>query len=190
MTTLMSSASFKTFYKILCVDWGLPQFGFILPSRTNFMCNHYFTKIGIIPETSSKRRHLSYSNTLHARFSTWFKLADFLNTYVGILARIRESTNWKLEERWTYVIIHQTFLKATIFTVWSVRIQSFSGPHFPALGLNTEIYRVNLHIQSECGKIRIRKTPNTDIFYAVIIKIWMHFSHVALQYFKEMLRRF
>ena len=27
---------------------------------------------------------------------------------------------------------------------------------------------VSLHIQSECGKIRTRKTPNTDTFYAVI----------------------
>ena len=30
-----------------------------------------------------------------------------------------------------------------------------------------EIYSVNLRIQSECGKIRTRKTPNTDNFHAV-----------------------
>ena len=41
----------------------------------------------------------------------------------------------------------------------SVRILSFSGPHFPAFVLN---------IQSEYRKIRTRKTPNTDTFYAVI----------------------
>ena len=29
------------------------------------------------------------------------------------------------------------------------------------------IYSVNLRIQSECGKIWTRKTPNTDTFYAV-----------------------
>ena len=28
----------------------------------------------------------------------------------------------------------------------------------------------NLRIQSECGKIRARKTPNTDTFYAVLIR--------------------
>ena len=33
----------------------------------------------------------------------------------------------------------------------------FSGPYFPVFGLNTEIYRVNLRIQSEYRKIRIRK---------------------------------
>ena len=43
----------------------------------------------------------------------------------------------------------------------------FSGPYFPAFGLNTEIYGVSLRIQSECKKIWPRKTPNTDTFYAV-----------------------
>ena len=33
----------------------------------------------------------------------------------------------------------------------------FSGPYFPAFGLNTERYEVSLRIQSECGKIRTRK---------------------------------
>ena len=51
----------------------------------------------------------------------------------------------------------------------SVSIRSYSGPHFPAFGLNTETYGVSLRIQSECGKIRIRVTPNTDTFYAVTV---------------------
>ena len=33
-----------------------------------------------------------------------------------------------------------------------------SGPYFSTFGLNTERYFVSLRIQSECGKIRIRKT--------------------------------
>ena len=33
----------------------------------------------------------------------------------------------------------------------------FSGPYFPVFGLNTEIYGVNLRMQSEYRKIRIRK---------------------------------
>ena len=49
----------------------------------------------------------------------------------------------------------------------SVCIQSYSGPYFPAFGLNMERYSVSLGIQSECGKIRTRITPNTDTFYAV-----------------------
>ena len=35
----------------------------------------------------------------------------------------------------------------------------FSGPYFLLFGINTEIYSVNLRIQSECGIIRIRKNP-------------------------------
>ena len=49
----------------------------------------------------------------------------------------------------------------------SVRIRSFSGPYFPAFGLNTKIYRLNLRIQSKCTKNRGRKTANTDNFYAL-----------------------
>ena len=51
--------------------------------------------------------------------------------------------------------------------VKSVRIQSFYGPYFPAFGLNTDTYSVSLHFQSKCGKIRTRKTPNTDTFHAL-----------------------
>ena len=50
----------------------------------------------------------------------------------------------------------------------SVRIRSYSCPYFPALWLNTERYFVSLRIQYECGKIRARITPNTDIFHAVL----------------------
>ena len=47
----------------------------------------------------------------------------------------------------------------------SVRIWSFFGPYFPASGLNTVRYRESLRIQFECGKIRNRKTPNTDTLF-------------------------
>ena len=49
----------------------------------------------------------------------------------------------------------------------NVRIQSYSGPYFPAFGLNTERYGVYLRIQSKCGKMRTRLTPNTHSFYTV-----------------------
>ena len=34
----------------------------------------------------------------------------------------------------------------------------FSGPHFPVFGLNTEIYGVNIRIQTEYREIRTRKS--------------------------------
>ena len=46
---------------------------------------------------------------------------------------------------------------------------------FPAFGLNAEIYKVNLWIQSEFGKIRTRKSPNTDTIYAVLLVIFSLF---------------
>ena len=52
----------------------------------------------------------------------------------------------------------------------SVRIRNFSDPHFPTFRLTKEIYSVNIRIQSQCGKIRTRKTPDTDTFYAVVLR--------------------
>ena len=43
----------------------------------------------------------------------------------------------------------------------------FFALYFPAFGLTMEIYKVNIGIQSKCGKIRTTKTPNTDTFRAV-----------------------
>ena len=58
--------------------------------------------------------------------------------------------------------------------VKSVRIRSYSGPYFPAFGLNTERYSVSLRTQSECGKIWTRITPNADTFYAVMRTRWTY----------------
>ena len=57
------------------------------------------------------------------------------------------------------------------YCVKSVRIRSFSGPYFPAFGLNTERYSV-LCISPYSVRMREnteQKTPNTDTFHAVII---------------------
>ena len=50
--------------------------------------------------------------------------------------------------------------KVSVFWVILVR-------NFPVFEFNTEIYSVNLRIQSECRKIRTRKTQNMDTFYTV-----------------------
>ena len=53
-----------------------------------------------------------------------------------------------------------------IICVESVRIWSFSGPYFSAFGLSTEIYGVNLRIQSECGEIWTRgHFSHSDKYY-------------------------
>ena len=58
--------------------------------------------------------------------------------------------------------------KIHIHCVQSIRIRSYSGPHFPAFELNTDSYSVSLCIQSEFGKMRTRITPSTGTFHAVI----------------------
>ena len=64
--------------------------------------------------------------------------------------------------------MHEVFCKflkhGDMESVW---IRSFSGPHFPAFGLNMERYSISLRIQSECEKIRTRKALNKDAFHAV-----------------------
>ena len=60
------------------------------------------------------------------------------------------------------VVIHKQCVK-------SVCIRSFSGSYFPTFGLNTERYGAYLRIESECGKIQTRKTPNTHTFHVVKI---------------------
>ena len=56
---------------------------------------------------------------------------------------------------------------AQLCTAWKVsKYGVIFGPYFPVFGLNTEIYRVNLRIQSEYRKIRTR---NNSVFG--------HFSH-------------
>ena len=50
-------------------------------------------------------------------------------------------------------------------------VKSVSCLYFPAFGLNTERYGVSFRIQSEYGKIRIRKTSNTDTFQTRVHQI-------------------
>ena len=56
-----------------------------------------------------------------------------------------------------------------VHCVKSFQIRSFSGPCFRVFGLNTQIYSVNLRIQSEYRKIRTRKNS-----------VFGHFSHNGL----------
>ena len=51
--------------------------------------------------------------------------------------------------------------------VKSVRIWNYSGPHFPAFGLNAERYGISLRIKSKCEKMQTGITPNADAFHAV-----------------------
>ena len=62
----------------------------------------------------------------------------------------------------------------------SVRIRSFSGPYFPTFDLIRERYSVSLRIKSACGKIRTRKTPNTDTFHVVLFIAVIQYFNVNI----------
>ena len=54
------------------------------------------------------------------------------------------------------LIFHKNF--RLVSTTWKVsKYEVFSGLYFPVFGLNTEIYRENLHFQSKYMKTQIRK---------------------------------
>ena len=65
-----------------------------------------------------------------------------------------------MNKKWFLSFLTFQTLSRIMHRVKNVLIRSYSGPYFPAFGLNT---------QSECGKIRTRITPNTDTFYAVML---------------------
>ena len=56
--------------------------------------------------------------------------------------------------------------------VKSVRIRTVSSSYFPAFWLNTERYGISLCIQSKWGKIRTRKSPNTDTFHLALVSFY------------------
>ena len=58
--------------------------------------------------------------------------------------------------------------ESRLHCVKSDRIRNYYGLQFFTFELNTERYSVTVRIQSECGKIRTRITPNKNIFYAVL----------------------
>ena len=74
---------------------------------------------------------------------------------------------WQCPVRFSQTLL--ALFRIVLHCVKSVCILSYSGSYFPAFGLNTERYSVFLRIQSDCGKIRTRITPNTDTFYSVLV---------------------
>ena len=74
--------------------------------------------------------------------------------------------------------------KKKVHCVKCVRVRSYSGLYFPALGLNTG--RSTFLIQCKCRKIQTRKTPNTDIFYVVVLlnKFYSHIQGLLLNLFE------
>ena len=103
----------------------------------------------------------------------WFQRPCFLFMFTSI--------DWSIDMLFLSLLRLWHYVK-------SVQIRSFPGPYFPIFGLNTEIYGINLCIQSEYGNIRTRK--KLDTFHAVWkrefqLLIWLVFN---CQYTKSYLK--
>ena len=70
--------------------------------------------------------------------------------------------------RKTYILlgnfVGEHIWKILIYIFGLLQSVSFSNWYLPAFGLNTERYGISLRIQSECGKIRTRKTRIRTLF--------------------------
>ena len=92
--------------------------------------------------------------SLHRQLYIWTEMQSLTN--LGQWAFLFSPTAKKSGIKW---ILHIFQFSTISITVWNVsKYGVFSGPYFPTFGLNTERYQVSLHIQSECGKIRTRKS--------------------------------
>ena len=84
---------------------------------------------------------------------TGWKWNSLEKTYKWVFQRVKVIRQIKMQRR--------TWKEGSlvIFCIaWEVpKYGAFSGPYFPAFGLNTERYSVSLRIPSKCGKIRTRR---------------------------------
>ena len=94
-----------------------------------------------------------------------------MDEIVCMIIRIRKSIilkkliHWFGVEKWIYVFMAYWVI-ILISCVKSVRIRSYSGPHFSRIFSHSDWIRSPYSVR--CGKMRTRITPNTDTFYAVI----------------------
>ena len=125
------------------------------------------------------------------------------NSKIGIIKVFMNRTQDIFQKKYIYIyknIIYIYIYKNTYLMlvrldkggqphcVKSVRIWSYSGPHFPPFGLNIERYRVSLRIQSEWGETRTKITPNTDTFHAVLLFWQVNFHsgfHIKIYKFQS-----
>ena len=126
------------------------------PSKTIYMVKDHPTRVRSYLRWSEMRSDLGGMNPFSYKrfiFTKW-------NTpFCRDLTQVRYFT-------WVgRLFSYRQLLRLHCVTI--VRIWSYSDPYFPSFGLSSERDGVSLRIQSECGKIRTRITPNTDTFYAV-----------------------
>ena len=130
-----------------------------------------------------KKGIITYSFSRRSIFANGSKLTKtnpcrkIFKCYSSCVIQYRKSKDTKLKLSKKCIkcscLTHQSSLiEKSFHCIKSVRFRSYSGPHFPVFGLNTESYGVSLRIQSKYGKMRTRTTPNADTFRAVFLAVF------------------
>ena len=124
-----------------------------------------FSSSKIIPRTDTTTRHISKQYHLNVdkqsrREKCAFSGPDLENCFRPSFLLF---TLHLPSPRYLFLLLPFFLLPNTAWKM--VCIWSFSGTIFPAFGVKTEIYSLNLRIQSECRKIRTRRTLNMSTFY-------------------------
>ena len=120
----------------------------------SYMQNHFLDDVVNSDQIDSLNLVSNFFSLLQSTLFRTYSIIPPLFPSLSLLALISQWASLNCEGR--------------LHCVKSVPIRSYSGPHFPAFGLNTERYEVSLRIQSECGKRRTRITPNMGTFQAVL----------------------
>ena len=86
-----------------------------------------------------------------------------------------------LQEQQKYLqpfINNATYHPMNPHCVKSLRIRSYSGPHFPELRLNMERYGVSVRIYSKCGKMREKFGPEKIQMQTLFTQCLMLMLHI------------
>ena len=93
-------------------------------------------------------------NTFHEQIKQAWYIALICKTATDPHASFEnDSIDYSYQMSYSQSSLEMKWFHGDQHYVKSVLIRSFSGPYFPAFGLNTERYSVSLRTQSECGKI-------------------------------------
>ena len=88
---------------------------------------------------------------LHA----YFRILLFKMVYLSLFLQLKVQTkisSYVFLYIFTFVKINFHHFSKLLLSKKRPYLELYSGPHFPAFGLNTERYSVFLRIQSKCGK--------------------------------------
>ena len=139
----------------------------------HFFSNFWLTKLKILLWKLGKAWKLVWIWSL-----SW---EVFYQTTLWMKANVMSNSKWHFPSFCKFLsdVTKTVFWESKKHCVKSVQIWSFTCPYFPVLGLNTEIYGINLRIQLRYWKIRTRKNSvfghfarSEKVFKIVIIKSW------------------